>query len=270
MALMTRKSLIIFSMLCGGALALAGGFIWSGLYNIGADDIHTRPVYALLETLRERSIEVRAKQLQPPDLTDPARILQGAGNYNAMCTGCHLTPGMPSTELSKGLYPSPPNLTRTAVDGAEAFWVIKHGIKASGMPAWGKSMDDEFIWNMAAFVQTLPGLTAEQYQDLVTRSGGHAHGGGESMPHKDGMPGMDHQGGDTGHDDAGAVPHEHGGTAPAHDDTSAAPHEHDATTATAPPGPTTHVHADGKAHVHDAPTTKPADAKNAEHDGDHH
>ena len=251
MALMTRKTLITFSMLGGGALALAGGFIWSGLYNIGADDVHTRPVYALLEMLRERSIEVRAKQLKTPDLTDPARIRQGAGNYNAMCTGCHLTPGMPDTELSKGLYPSPPNLTKTVVDGAEAFWVIKHGIKASGMPAWGKSMDDEFIWNMAAFLQTLPNLTADQYQDLIARSGGHSHGGGESMPHKDGMSGMEGDG-------------QHGNAEAPHDDSGSASHGSDAA-----PVPTHHDDAGSPPHTHDEPVPVPTphdDAGSPPHD----
>lgn len=269
MAFMTRKTLITLSMLGGGALALAGGFIWSGLYNIGADDVHTRPVYAVLEMLRKRSIAVRATQLQPPDLSDPARIQQGAGNYSAMCTGCHLTPGMPDTELSRGLYPSPPNLTRTAVDGAEAFWVIKHGIKASGMPAWGKSMEDEYIWNMAAFLQVLPGLSMEQYEALVAASGGHSHGGGESKPHDDAMPGMDHHGGDADHDDTGAAPHDHGVAAsPTHEDSTAAAHD-PGTPET--PASTTHVHTDGKTHVHDAPTsaTPPAETPKAEHD-DHH
>src|SRR3546814_9079558 len=53
-----------------------------------------------------------SNDLQLPDLADPARIKQGAGNYNAMCTGCHLGPGMTETELSKGLYPAPPDLTQ--------------------------------------------------------------------------------------------------------------------------------------------------------------
>lgn len=161
-----------------------GGFIWSGTYNVGADDQHTRPVHSLLETMRQRSIATRASKLQVPgDLQDAARITQGSGNYNAMCMGCHLAPGMADTEMSRGLYPSPPNLSRVQVDAAEAFWVIKHGIKASGMPAWGESMDDEYIWNMAAFLQELPGLSAEQYQTMVASSGGHDHGGGETEPH---------------------------------------------------------------------------------------
>lgn len=222
MALMTRKSLITLSMLGGGVLALTGGFIWSGIYNIGADDTHTRPVYAVLEMLRDRSIEVRASKLQAPELSDPARITQGAGNYNAMCTGCHLAPGMPETELSKGLYPTPPNLTTTKVDGAKAFWTIKHGIKASGMPAWGKSMNDEYIWNMAAFIQILPTLNADKYKELVASSGGHSHGGGESKPHDampgmegmEGMEGMDHH---TGTADAESKPHAHADSDASHD-----------------------------------------------------
>ncbi len=166
-------------------LALAAGaFVWSGLYNIGADDPHYRATHAILETLRERSIETRAGKLDVPDLSDPARITQGAGNYSAMCTGCHLSPGMVETELSKGLYPAPPNLSTQKVEPAQAFWVIKHGIKASGMPAWGKSMADDYIWNMAAFLQKLPTLDAAQYRAMVANSSGHSHGGGESGEHE--------------------------------------------------------------------------------------
>ncbi len=171
----------------------AGVFAWSGLYNIGADDAHTRPVYSMLEMVRERSVTARARELHPPpNLNDAARIRQGAGNYNAMCTGCHLAPGMAETELSKGLYPSPPDLSTADVgDPSHHFWVIKHGIKASGMPAWGASMDDAYIWNMVAFLQVLPKLNASQYQSMVASSGGHSHGGGETKPHE-GPAGQDH------------------------------------------------------------------------------
>ena len=220
---MTRKTLLAVTLLIGVAVAGVAGFIWSGVYSVAADDPHTDPVYALLETLRERSIQVRAGQLQAPgDLLDSARITQGSGNYNAMCMGCHLAPGMDGTEMSRGLYPAPPDLTRYSPDAAKAFWVIKHGIKASGMPAWGESMDDQYIWNMAAFLQVLPTLDAGQYQAMVDSSGGHDHGGGETEPH-DHAPGTpaDHP-----HDPASAPaaqPHAHPpGTAP-HDDAAAGP-----------------------------------------------
>lgn len=191
----------------------AGAFAYSGLYNIGADDPHTKPVYAFMQTLRMRSIARQAQSLKVPDLSDPALIRQGAGNYAAMCTGCHLAPGMAPTELSKGLYPSPPNLSTAAVGNpSHHFWIIKHGIKASGMPAWGKSMQDRYIWGMVAFLQKLPTMNDAQFDALVASSGGHSHGGGESGDHHhdEGMAGH--------HDETGDAPHHHEGEDAGHHD----------------------------------------------------
>lgn len=247
MPFVTRKSLLGLGLLGVVGVVVAGGFVWSGIYNIGADDTHTRPVYAVLQTLRERSISQRAKSLQVPDLSDPALIRQGAGNYNAMCTGCHLAPGMQDTELSKGLYPAPPAFAKVQeTDPAHHFWVIKHGIKASGMPAWGKSMKDEYIWGMVAFLQQLPKLDETQYKTLVASSGGHSHGGGEA--------GQDH------HDDGAADDHHEEGEGADHDMASmemgkAAPAPAESGAAAAKGE--THVHADGMKHVHaPKPTAK--------------
>ena len=184
MPLVKRLSLLTLSLALAVAMLVIGAFVWSGIYDIGADDAHTRPVHTLLQTLRDRSITVRASRLHPPpNLNDAVRIRQGAGNYEAMCTRCHLAPGMRDTELSRGLYPSPPAFALAEVGNpSHHFWVIKHGIKASGMPAWGKSMSDEYIWNLVAFLHKLPELNAEQYQALVASSAGHSHGGGESDP----------------------------------------------------------------------------------------
>lgn len=183
MTLLVRMFLM-FVLLAGIVLVVVTGVIWTGAYNVGADAPHWRSAHALLGAVRDRSIEARTDDVSVPgDLDDPARIRQGAGNYAAMCVDCHLAPGIGGTEMSRGLYPAPPDLTKQTVDAARAFWVIKHGIKASGMPAWGKSMDDVYIWNMAAFLQKLPGLDAAQYEALVSSSGGHSHGGGETPEH---------------------------------------------------------------------------------------
>jgi mono/diheme cytochrome c family protein len=145
-------------------------FVWSGRYDIGADAPHTRPVFALMQALRERSIRTHAADLVVPDLSDPQRVLKGAGQYAAMCTQCHLSPAMADSEIRPGLYPQPPNLSRMRVDPKQAFWVIKHGIKMSAMPAWGASHDDATIWSMVAFLQKLPGMSAQEYQDIVARA----------------------------------------------------------------------------------------------------
>ncbi|MCE5232285.1 MAG: c-type cytochrome [Mizugakiibacter sp.] len=183
----------------------AGVFVYSGLYNIGADDHHTKPVFAVLQTLRERSIHVRSEDLAVPDLNDPQLILKGAGQYAAMCTECHLKPGMKDSEIRPGLYPQPPNLSQTRVDPRDAFWIIKHGIKMSAMPAWGGSHDDPTIWSMVAFLQKLPDMTPAQYKDMVAKApadhdmdmgedGGHSHSHGaadEDAYGASAMKGMD-------------------------------------------------------------------------------
>ena len=158
------------------------GYAYSGIYNIGADVHHSKPVLALIHTLRERSIEVRAQHITVPDLDDPQLILKGAGQYAAMCTSCHLKPGVRNSELRAGLYPRPPNLTRFKPNPRAAFWIIKHGIKMTAMPAWGLTHDDATIWSMVAFLQKMPDMTPAQYQDIVARAppdedmdmGGHA------------------------------------------------------------------------------------------------
>ena len=84
-----------------------------------------------------------------------------------MCTSCHLAPGMKPTELSRGMYPAPPNLAQTRVDPKVAYTAIKHGIKMSGMPAWGGPHGDEQVWTLVAFLGKLPGLTPQEYQKML-------------------------------------------------------------------------------------------------------
>ncbi|MDN5923605.1 MAG: cytochrome c [Xanthomonadales bacterium] len=158
------RNLIILIIL----LIIAGGiWIWSGSYNIGADSPHWKITSRVIHELREHSIDKRADAIQVPNLDDPALISEGASHYAEMCTGCHLAPGLSKTEIRQGLYPHPPNLTRFAPDPAEAFWVIKHGIKMSGMPAWGTTHSDQKIWAMVAYLQKQPHMSVDHYQQLV-------------------------------------------------------------------------------------------------------
>ena len=162
-----KAALVIFLLVILGAST----FIWSGIYNPAADNPHWKITYALLQATRERSVERYASKIALPDnLNDPQLILKGAGQYAAMCTSCHLAPGMKNNELRPGLYPQPPNLSKATVDPAEAFWVIKHGLKMSAMPAWGMSHDDATIWSMVAFLQKMPKMTPAQYKEIVAKA----------------------------------------------------------------------------------------------------
>ena len=180
----------------GGAAA----FVYSGIFNFGADDPHSPLVYKAIETMRERSIAARLDSIKVPPLDDPQMLLAGGADYNDMCAGCHLKPGKTSSDIASGLYPQPPNLAMRAEDhhaaaggeggghgelntsAARQFWIIKHGIKGSGMAAFGPTHEDARIWAMVAFLQKLPTLDAMQYQILTARADGDMAG----------MKGMDH------------------------------------------------------------------------------
>jgi hypothetical protein len=165
------------------AMAFAIGFIYSGAYPIAAvaDNKHNALTFWVLETLRKNSIARAAKNIEVPPLKDSQFLLSGGADYNDMCAGCHLTPWQTENDMTLGLYPSPPNLTLTAdqrgegsrddpnVIARQQFWVIKHGIMASGMAAFGPTHDDGRIWAMVAFLQKLPELTPAQYQIITAR-----------------------------------------------------------------------------------------------------
>jgi mono/diheme cytochrome c family protein len=219
-----KKYLRSLALVAGAIIVLVALIITTGVYDVAADDAHTAVVHKLLETTRDRSIAVRADDVTAPELSDPQRIRRGAGNYNAMCAECHLKPGGAESEISRGLYPRPPELAlMREFDPARAFWIIKHGIKATGMPAWGKSMEDEYIWDMVAFLKLLPKMSAEEYAAEVRASGGHSHGGGETADgnresadhsHEEGSEEGEHSHGDDDHsnatsDESESSSHEH-------------------------------------------------------------
>jgi len=144
-------------------------FIYTGGYNVGADVPHTKLVFGILEEVRDKSVESHARKVTAPsNLNDPKRIPAGAELYNEMCTGCHLGPGIERSELSQGIYPSAPELASgDDLSPSEQFWVIKHGLKFTAMPAWGKTHDDELIWDLVAFIRQMPKMSAAQYKAAV-------------------------------------------------------------------------------------------------------
>ena len=157
----------VLALMVPAGLAL---FVYGGVYDIGADAPHTKPVFWMISQLRDRSIAVRAQSITPPaDLTAPDRIATGAELYGNLCAGCHLAPHMKKTDLSKGLYPRPPQLAYgTDLTPGQEFWILKHGIKLTAMPSWGRTHSDEELWAIVAFLKKMPDLDAAQYQAAVT------------------------------------------------------------------------------------------------------
>jgi mono/diheme cytochrome c family protein len=168
-------AVIIVVVLLGGA-----AFVYSGVYNVAATNDDSAVVRWLLLTTRERSIEHRAEGLPSPGqavLSDPETLRIGFRHYDEMCVGCHGAPGEDPAELREGLNPKPPLLAEEADEASlqELFWVIKHGIKMTGMPAWGVTHSDDEIWAITAFVKKLPGYSVLDYQDMRQQAVGSHH-----------------------------------------------------------------------------------------------
>jgi len=182
-----RATLIIKTIAALILLTLAGliGYAYSGLYDVAASEPDNAAMRWLLVTVRDHSIDRRAAGIEVPPLTDPELVEEGFEHYHEMCVDCHLAPGVDSSEIRQGLNPQPPLLVNVIPHSSPArlFWVIKNGVKMSGMPAWGTSHSDQMIWAMVAFLEQLPNMTPAQYQAMEKKLAGEA-GHDEDMPAK--------------------------------------------------------------------------------------
>jgi cytochrome c553 len=110
-----------------------------------------------------------------PIATD-GRLVSAAGHFAAACASCHGAPGQrPSPVMQKAMPPAP-DLSVNARDWSDGqlFYILRHGVKYSGMPAWAAAGRDDEIRRMVAFVRRLPGMTPAQYRALR----GEAQGAG--------------------------------------------------------------------------------------------
>lgn len=157
------------ALLLGAAVLLAGAVgaavAYFGIYNIAATKQHTGPVFRLLDYGMRRSVDVRADAIAVPDLAQPRRIATGATHYQALCLQCHGAPGVAPHAIAFGMAPAPANLMTAGRSWppAEIFWVVKHGIKMSGMPAWVYRLSDDEIWDVVAFVRAMTAMTPQAY-----------------------------------------------------------------------------------------------------------
>lgn len=163
------KTLAILATLA--VLGISGGaaFVWSGLYDISATDQHLPPTYWLIEKTMRRSVARRGNDISVPPLGAPEQVAHGLALYRSHCVQCHGAPGVAPEPFALGLTPLPAPLVQTGREWTpgEIFWVVKYGIKMTGMPAWEFRMNDEDVWSLVAFVQRLPYLTPEDYQRTV-------------------------------------------------------------------------------------------------------
>lgn len=152
------------------ALVAAAFVVYSGRAPISAADAETPLLDWLFHTSFERALERHAA-----DITVPAQgasrpqLFRGARSFAAMCSGCHIPPGMEPTPYSQGLKPAPPDLVDIMRERtpAEAFWVLDNGVHFTGMPAIGVTHDDEELWALVEFLERAKTMEPRDYQRII-------------------------------------------------------------------------------------------------------
>lgn len=149
------------------ALALAVG--WSGAINVAASSGHWPITNWFLHWVMRNSVGTRSALGSPAAAADPQGLVSAAGHFAASCAACHGAPGMRPRAVFQAATPPAPDLARTASEwnDRELYWIIDHGVKFSGMPAWPARDRPDEIRRMVAFVRRLPTMTPAEYARLT-------------------------------------------------------------------------------------------------------
>jgi mono/diheme cytochrome c family protein len=189
MVAMKKTTLVLGTLaaLAATALAVGGLVIYRGIYDISATSQHLQPVHSLLETTMRQSVRLRARDIATPPLDDAQRLARGAALFRDHCVQCHGAPGVAQSGFGQSMQPVPGPLVDALQRWRprEIYWITRHGIKMSGMPAWQFRLDDEALWDVVAFVNLLPTLSSQAYAQ-ATESAGPAPQRADTAPQRPG------------------------------------------------------------------------------------
>ncbi|MBE7368162.1 c-type cytochrome [Ramlibacter pallidus] len=174
---MRKRSVLLTALATTAALGLAAALvaaavIFGGLYDVGATRQHFQVTHTVLETAMRQSVRLRARNIAEPPLSDERMALRGAACFRDKCVQCHGAPGVPQHDIGQSMQPLPGPLVdaRSHWRPRELYWVTRHGIKMSGMPAWEYRLEEQELWDLVAFMQRLPDLDAGRYADWLRRA----------------------------------------------------------------------------------------------------
>jgi mono/diheme cytochrome c family protein len=115
-----------------------------------------------------------------PDAKNPLpaseeNLVAGTKLYVNNCAGCHGVPSNPDSEFGRSFYPSVPPFFKDTPDmpDNQNFYIIKHGIRWTGMPAWNRTLNDNQIWQLVGFlsnIEKLPPAAQKEFQPPAASS----------------------------------------------------------------------------------------------------
>ncbi len=146
---------------------------YSGIINMTASQ-KPGPIDKMGAMMAERALVWRAPDEEMPLTADGAAAFD---HFASACVQCHGAPDAAPAKWAEFMLPKPPELSAEAeeyTDG-ELFYIIKHGIRMTGMPAFGDAHQDKDVWNMVALLRHINDLTAEQTARLREAVDRHDH-----------------------------------------------------------------------------------------------
>jgi cytochrome c553 len=156
------------------AIPLLGLVIaWSGLLPLGASSGHFALTRWLVESTKRRT--VKARSLSTPmegakkTLDDPAQIRLGAGYFQIGCRSCHEPPGAEPARALRYMLPRPAHLVdRVGLwEPEELFWIVRHGLKFTGMPGWPSQGREDEVWAVVSFLRRMPEMDVAEYRQVA-------------------------------------------------------------------------------------------------------
>jgi mono/diheme cytochrome c family protein len=168
-------------LIVGGWFVLKQGYV-----NFSADREPSAFEEKLAMDAVDASTDRRASDQKNPVAPTEDNLVAGTKLYINHCAGCHGVPSNPDSQFSQSFNPEAPGFFKDAPDMSDNqnFYIIQHGIRWSGMPAWNKTLSDQQIWQVVAFLGNIEKLPARAQAEFGATSAQPA-----PMPHN--MP-MNH------------------------------------------------------------------------------
>jgi len=162
-----------FSGFIVGILVLAvGGALAAWLYpwRVNATDKPPTWERRLMNRLLDRIVEREAESLTSPVAVSDSALAQGLKDYRDKCAGCHGDYKKPSDWGMNNFYPRAPQFSRRNPHDPdnEIYWIVKNGIRYTGMAAWDKILPDDRLWKVSMFVtrmDSLPPAVANEWRN---------------------------------------------------------------------------------------------------------
>ena len=151
-------------------LVLAGLlFAWSGLMQISASSGHWAVTDWFLHWTMQNSARTYSTFQTPAKVRDDTALVSAAGHFRQACQVCHGAPGHRPSPVMQSATPPAPDLAKVAghYTDRELFWIVKHGVKFTGMPAWPTPERPDEIRRMVGFLRALPAMSPQRYEELT-------------------------------------------------------------------------------------------------------